>query len=296
MIKFKKTMRGWDDILSSKYLVMKNLWARLNVFRHARRTFETLTKGIPLFDKLMIELQSNCNRDCFFCPRHGDTSGQRKREDGSHVAAAMSTDEALKIMDQARDMGFRGLVSFHHLSESFLDRRIIDMAREARRRGMKPYEHTNGDVLRHNDALAREAAQVFEYLVVGLYDYKDRGELLRERKFWRERLQGTRVSFSEHEDVYPRSFISFDSRMTRQKTCYPHKVCRRPLIRLMVHYDGEVALCCEDMLAQFGLGNAFRTPLKDIWYSPKHIEIINHLKHGLRNRYPLCSRCPLPPF
>lgn len=45
------------------------------------------------------------------------------------------------------------------------------MAREAKRRGMRPYVHTNGDVLRQDEALCADDAEIFEYIVVGLYDY-----------------------------------------------------------------------------------------------------------------------------
>ena len=250
---------------------------------------------IPMFRRILLELQSNCNRDCFFCNRIGDQTGKRIGANGKNVMRSMPTTHALDILDQAASMGFNGHISFHHMSEPFIDPRIIDMAWEAKSRGMRPYEHTNGDVLKGNDSLCQAAAEVFEYIVVGLYDYENEAELAEQKRFWQHKLQGTQVRFSLGGEVFPRSFIPFDARMFRAKQTYPQGVCRRPLIRLIIHYDGHVALCCEDMVDEFELGNAFETPIKEIWYSKKHIQIIKDLEKGLRSNYSLCSRCPIPP-
>ncbi|MBX3012264.1 MAG: SPASM domain-containing protein [Caldilineaceae bacterium] len=208
---------------------------------------------------------------------------------------SMPTEQALSILDQAQAMGFRGLVSFHEVSEPFLDPRIIEMAWAVKKRGMRPYEHTNGDVLRRNADLAKAAAEVFEYMVIGLYDYENAAELEAEKRFWRERLKGTKVSFRLVGKVVPRLFTPFDERMSIEKKSYPHGVCTQPVMRLIVHYDGEVALCCQDMIDDFGLGNAFETPIREIWYSEKHIQIIKDLEKGLRTNYALCTKCAEPP-
>jgi radical SAM protein with 4Fe4S-binding SPASM domain len=254
-----------------------------------------LNQPIPLFRRLLLELQSNCNRTCFFCNRPWDDSGKRLAADGRHVLKSMPTAHALRILDEAQAMGFRGGVAFHHMSEPFLDPRIIDMAHEARKRGMHPYEHTNGDVLRRNDALCKAAVSVFEYIVVGLYDHKDDTERDAEIRFWQKRLEGTDVRFSAVDKVFPRSLTPFTDRMFRPKQIYPSGVCRRPLVRMIVHYDGNVALCCEDMKDDFGLGNAFETPIRDLWYSERHVGIIRDLEQGRRDRYGPCAKCPIPP-
>lgn len=254
-----------------------------------------MRRRLPLFERLLLELQSHCNRSCFFCNRPWDDSGKRLDAEGKSVRRSMPTERALDLLDQAAALGFRGLVAFHHMSEPFLDPRILDMARAARDRGMRPYEHTNGDVLRRNDAMCREVVGLFEYVVVGLYDRLEPDEVAREKAFWRERLQGTEVRFSRGDEVFPRNDTPFDGRMFREKKTFPGGICRRPIRRLIVHYDGNVALCCEDMKDAFGLGNAFETPIEEIWQSERHRQIVDDLERGLRERYPLCARCPIPP-
>jgi radical SAM protein with 4Fe4S-binding SPASM domain len=197
------------------------------------------------------------------------------------------------IITQAWLLGFKGYIAFHHMSEAFLDDRIILSAMFAEKYGMRPYAHSNGDRLRKDKSLCKKAAEVFEYIVIGLYDYKTGKEKREEEKFWKERLKGTTVKFSYVGNVYPRAHTRSSERMKKKKVVYPSAICSRPFKRLLVHYDGGVALCCEDMEEDFDLGNAFETPIKDLWFSEKHIQIVKDLNEGFRYKYPLCVTCPI---
>jgi radical SAM protein with 4Fe4S-binding SPASM domain len=243
----------------------------------------------PLFQKLLIELQSNCNRNCFFCNRPGDTSGKRFKNK-KRVIQKMPSTEVVSLLVQAYNLGFRGHVAFHHMSEAFLDDRIIQFAKFAKILDMHPYAHSNGDRLKKDKLLCREAAKVFEYMVIGLYDYKNKKERREQEEFWKNRLKWTKVKFSYVGKTYPRAYTKEAKKIT-----YPNSVCSRPFVRLIVHYDGGVALCCEDMEEKFKLGNAFETSIKDIWFSEKHVKIVKNLNIGGRQLYPLCKSCPIKP-
>jgi MoaA/NifB/PqqE/SkfB family radical SAM enzyme len=108
---------------------------------------------IPLFDRLLIETQSKCNRSCWFCPRTYDRSGKYLDSNGKSILNFMPTEMILALLDQASDLGFKGSVGFHHYSEPLLDDRNIQLAQEAKQRDMKPYLHTNGDLLKSDDRL-----------------------------------------------------------------------------------------------------------------------------------------------
>src|ERR1041384_5595683 len=97
---------------------------------------------IPLFQRVVIELQSHCNRSCYFCCRAADTSGKRKTADNISVVRFMPTERITLLLDELETMGFCGYITFHHLSEAFLDKRLMAVARDAKRRRMKPYIHT----------------------------------------------------------------------------------------------------------------------------------------------------------
>lgn len=260
---------------------------------------------IPLFERLQIESQSNCNRSCWFCPRTYDRSGKYLDAAGKSVLRQMPTEKILSLLDEARAMGFSGMVGFHHYSEPLLDPRNISLAREAARRGMSPYLHTNGDVLRRNDALRDQVLEVYPLIVVGLYDYSTNDELRSEQEFWSNRLAGaSRLEWSpigladgrKTESIgVPRALVPPDRRMTLPDLTFTNAPCHRPLIRMLVQYDGEVCLCCEDTTGAFELGNVHRQSLREIWYSDRHTGIVHDLIAGGRERYPLCSACPMSP-
>jgi radical SAM protein with 4Fe4S-binding SPASM domain len=258
----------------------------------------------PLFERLQIESQSNCNRDCWFCPRTYDRSGKYLDAHGKPVLRQMPTAKIVGLLDEARAMGFRGLVGFHHYSEPLLDPRNPQLAREAKQRGMQPYLHTNGDVLRRSDKLCEAVQELYTFIVVGLYDYCSNEELEAEKQFWRRRLPSAKLEFSPiglsagrktHSIGVPRAQVPSDHRMTLPDLTYQNAPCHRPLIRMLIQYDGEVCLCCEDTTGAFGLGNVNQQSLAEVWFSERHHGIMQDLVAGRRAKYALCRNCPMPP-
>ena len=140
-----------------------------------------------MWDNLEVELHSHCNRDCDFCPRYLDRSGVRKDESGKSIRVQMPTEQFHSIIDQAAALGYRGNVLMHRLSEPLLDPRFLEFARCIRAKGMKPVEHTNGDVLKRDARLCEELDGLLELICIGLYDYKTEEEKCAEMEFWRAR-------------------------------------------------------------------------------------------------------------
>lgn len=265
---------------------------------------ETSTKRLPLFERLQVESQSNCNRSCWFCPRTYDRSGRYLSQDGDPVLRQMPTETILDLLDQARDLGFRGRVGFHHYSEPLLDRRNIHLAWAARDRGMEPYLHTNGDALRKSDRLCSQVLEVYRIIVVGLYDYRSNEELEEAKDYWRQRLAGVDPDFSPigtqgvrsgHSIGVPRAMVPSDDRMAVPDLTFLNGPCHRPLIRLVIQYDGQMCNCCEDLHGAFCLGNILESSIEELWWSERHVRIVEDLVRGRRERYRLCRSCPMPP-
>jgi hypothetical protein len=256
---------------------------------------------IPLFERLLIESHSLCNRDCWFCPRTYDRSGVYLDANGRPRARRMASAMVLDLLDQARALGFRGPVGFHHYSEPLLDQRVVDFAHQASDRGMQPYLHTNGDLLRRDDRLCAEVSRAFRRIVVGLYDHRSDDEREDAERFWRERLPMVALEFSAigvagslggHSAGVPKALVPTDSRFATPDLTFAGGPCGRPLIRMIIRYDGEMCQCCEDVAGAFQLGNAHRTPLAELWYSERHAAMIDALLAGSRDRFPLCANCP----
>jgi radical SAM protein with 4Fe4S-binding SPASM domain len=69
------------------------------------------------------------------------------------------------------------------------------------------------------------------------------------------------------------------------------KVCPSPFKTLAVNSNGNVSLCCVDWSHETSIGNAFETPLADLWNSPQLREFrLQHLR-GNRCDINVCSQC-----
>jgi radical SAM protein with 4Fe4S-binding SPASM domain len=259
---------------------------------------------IPLFERLQIESQSNCNRSCWFCPRTYDRSGRYLDEAGKSIVEQMPTWKVLEILDQAKALGFRERVGFHHFSEPLLDKRNIMLAQEARKRNMKPYLNTNGDVLKRDEALCEEVKRVYMLIVVGLYDYKTNEELEEAKRYWQARLAGANLKFSSigvsgvksaHSIGVPKALVPTDARMAIPDLTYVNGPCHRPLIRLIIQYNGDMCNCHEDTGGAFKLGNVYQNSVEELWFSERHVQVVEELIAGQRQNYALCRNCPLSP-
>lgn len=291
----KKTQQRYrrieDYSLSIYFWIMQRVWKVLdNKEKKSQRK-------IPLWGRMGIEIHSDCNRDCYFCSRYGDTSGTRKYPDGKHIRKKMPIDKIFNIIDQTEELGFKGIIGFHRLSEPFLDNRYIRIASYAKQKGMRVGENSNGDLLKKNLDLCRELDGLLDEIKIGLYDYQSVDEKKKQMNFWKNRFKKTNVTFS-----FPNEFplIRKDSKLfiDEKGKAFYNRVkfpCYWPIIGLLIRYDGEVQLCCEDNKCELKLGNVFDSSLEDIWWSQKHIDIINSLKFSYgRKKYPLCRECKIP--
>ena len=263
-----------------------------------------MRKDIPLFAKLVIESQSYCNRSCWFCPRTYDRSSAYLDGEGKAIRESMSTEKIIDLLDQAKKLGFRNLVSFFYYSEPFADERALKLGELARERGMKPYAHTNGDYLKGDPAMLRAADKLFEYIVVGIYDYLNNDELKAEKKFWADKFKFTDLRFSTIGKVnlkkastngIPKANVPKDSRFIIPDLIYENGPCSQPTMRMIVRHDGKMVNCCEDIHGSFRSGNVYNKTIEELWYSDAHQEIVKDLLLGKRQDYALCARCPLPP-
>lgn len=225
---------------------------------------KTMSKSrIPLFERLQIESQSNCNRSCWFCPRTYDRSGKYLDKAGRSVLHRMPTEKILDLLDQAQALGFRGRVAFYHYSEPLLDERSPMLAREARKRGMEPYLHTKGDVLRSDDQLCNEVKKLYGLIVVGLYDYRTNEEELEENKrYWQKRLSGANLSFSPIGLSGARPYVRPCTLPARLSGCSSSMMVRYVIAARIPMGPSSSAMCINIRWRSYGSPNIMSKPWK----------------------------------
>ncbi len=253
-----------------------------------------IKNSLPNWKKVSIEIYSGCNRDCSFCPRYLDRSGIRKDADGKQVIKQMPSDKVFDLIDQVADLGFKGKIGFHRLSESFLDLRLFDFISYAKKKGMKYHDHTNGDMLKSNPVFCDQLDGLADTLIVGLYDYKNDIEKQNEIEFWKQRFKKTEIKFSlplDYTKIRQNSKIYNESKKNQ-------KILNQPCFKtgnLKIRYDGCLSFCCQDDLCNFNLGNVFESSIAEVWFSEKHTMLMNDLRNpGSRHKYDLCSNCFIP--
>jgi radical SAM protein with 4Fe4S-binding SPASM domain len=188
-------------------------------------------------------------------------------------------------------MGWTGEVFFGHMSEPTMDSGIVDIVASFAQHDWPITLHSNCDFLRKDDLLSHELSQCVDRFVVGIYDVggKSEQEIEQQQQWWRQRLAPANVIFSVATTRFQRRFS-----LEENKKSFPNAGCTAQIGNLVIYYDGEMALCCEDMNCEFDLGNAFETPITELWQSPHHIELVEKLKVS-RSHHPICAACPIVP-
>ena len=139
---------------------------------------------------------------------------------------------------------------------------------------------------------------------MGLYDYETDEELEETKQYWQDLLSGANLEFSPiglggtrttPSIGIPRALVPTDARMAVPDLTFTNAPCHRPLIRMIIQHDGDMVLCCEDTYSAFNLGNVSHDSLKELWYSQHHVQVIEDLLAGRREKYPLCRNCPMSP-
>lgn len=232
---------------------------------------------LPLFPQLELETHSLCNRRCPACLRecHPDREAVRPWTEGEDF---MPTSLARRLLEEASRLGCRS-VCLQHYCEPLLDPRLPYFGKVAQDLGYEQiFVCTNGDHL--TAELAQELDGVFTLLIVALY-----GGMQAERE---GRVRGlfeqTRLQFTGGYH-FPPHFGEGPIVPCSDRPCF------EPTRRMIVNHRGDMLLCCNDMVGNFGLGNLHRSRIEDLWGSEPHERLVTTLQDGKRI-HPYCQACP----
>ncbi len=253
---------------------------------------------------LVLAAASRCNATCNFC------FDFKRLEPRATSLAQFET-----ILDKLSP--HLELVDFSFYGEPLLNPELPDLIRHARHRGLGTILYSNGMLL-DDRRIAALADSGIEVVVLNLnawlesYHLGDVAELPERRveqvnRFIRACAPRTWVVLQViapadtakfDRGALARRFVNPGNRLLRikreEKFSYDGETsrrgpirCFRPFEEIAVAPDGEVLVCCKDMLRRNSFGNLLTDDLETIW-----VDRMNALRR--QNEAPLCLRCEAP--
>lgn len=260
--------------------------------------------NIPKFKKLRIEINSDCNRKCVFCPRGTDDTRWvlDDRNKQKLIEKYMSTEDVISLIDQNVEQGFNAEVGFDFYNEVTLDDRLLYFCDYTKGKGLPVEIVTNGDKLLGDKNYTRELFRLTRFVNISLYDYKDYAGRDALCQTWHKFLADCGIHRAQYKLVG--DYFNFGNRagLVNRKKKYmqgasldqqvPLKAnCKKIHSKLNIRYDGEVPICCEDSHVRYSLGNVLKSSIADVWYGEKMKQATELLRRGDRGAILPCSAC-----
>jgi len=259
---------------------------------------------IPKFKNLRIEINSDCNRRCQFCPRDKDDTRWKvdKNNKKKLVYKLMKDELVYSILDQNVSQGFNAAVGFDFYNEPTMDDRLFKFLEFTLNTGCKTEIVTNGDTIKKDKDYAHEFFKRVSFTNISLYDYRDLEGRKKLMSWWEDYLADLKIS--KHRYRLVGEYFNFGNRAgtVDRKDKFMNgahldsKVplsanCAKIHAKMNIRYDGEIPICCEDALVQHSLGNVNKNTLSEIWYGPEMINATMLLAKGKRSAISPCDKC-----
>ena len=258
-----------------------------------------------MFSQVQVETTSRCNSDCLFCP-HNEMPSYGTMEDSLYR----------KIVDDAAQYPLTHFIPML-TGEPFSDPDIIERLRYAREK-LQPETkirlHTNGSLMTmaEIDAMAElpnieifvsinGATREMRHEMMGIDDFnavvpkidylEKKGILHQTSMVWYPNIPLEHVNMMAR---FPRACIftfhnscglSYRYRRIRPTNCSRiHDI-------LSVKVNGDVCLCCFDVLSKVVFGNVREKSLKEIWESELRVRYEEMHSKFMGEKMPLCGEC-----
>ena len=247
-----------------------------------RKILQLLRYRTDFFYAVEIETITTCNRRCSYCPN--------SKYDRGLVENKQLMDENLfkKVIDDLSAMGFKGRLSPHFYGEPLLDKRLPSLLTYAKNKIPALHIHlfTNGDCLtvknyekllqagvskititQHGDEMPRGVKKVFEYR-----NKNGNGNI--------------DIVYNKSEDLnlYNRGGL------VEANPKYQRSKCFNPTEEVIIDYQGNVILCCNDYLGSINFGNLKNNSFAEIWRNESFSRIRRELRKGIF-QLNICREC-----
>ena len=257
-----------------------------------------LSKGIFNSDfpyQVRIETINTCNSKCSFCPMSVNSVETKTRK-----VIKMGNNLFEKIIKELHDENFQGDLKFYTQNEPLLDRRITDFVREAKKAlplVKRIQIDTNGLLLTEELGVSLIEAGI-NHLHINDYS-KDLSGNFNHKK---EKIKSVAYKLIER---FPNKKIVHRPRLIEEVldsrgghapnnklklVTAPRVSCVYPFFQFPITSNGNVGLCCVDMIFEQPLGNVNDHTIKSIWKNKSYTKFRHDLSLGKRNKK-LCSQC-----
>ncbi len=261
--------------------------------------------NIPKFKSMNIEINSDCNRRCVFCPRGQDKTRWKTDKNGKKklIGNYMSDELVYSLIDQNLEQEFNAKIGFIFYNEPTLDERLFDFIDYASQKCPGIDITTNGDKIKKDSNYAREFFKFPITAHISLYDYKDMEGRQKLIDWWNDYLIKD-LNITKDKFRFTGNYFNFGNRAglidrrgkylahAKLDDLVPLKAsCRKIHSKLNIRYDGEVPICCEDSLVQHSLGNVNNNTISEIWYGEKMKIATELLANKKRHAISPCNKC-----
>lgn len=229
-----------------------------------------------------IEINSNCNRKCSYCPN----TNQIRIESGD-----ISTEVFDKILSELKKIEFKGRISFSFYNEPLLSSKVELYTKKTKTElpGCNILIYTNGTLLTVDKFYSMINAGV-DYFVVTKHEKETFNyEFDNTIKIIPPELLKLHVKYQNFSE------LKFSNRGGLIEINSEHKSvnlpCAIPIYMITITNQGSVLPCFEDYHQLNQMGNITESSLEEIWNSEKYIVFRKTIALGLRAKYPVCSTC-----
>ncbi len=232
------------------------------------------------FSCLEIEINSQCNRSCSYCPN----SVSKRKEEGE-----MKPELFLKIMTDLQAISYAGSLSFQFYNEPLLALKLdwfVETARSYLPRS-KFLLYSNGTLLTIDRFRTLRKLGINKFIVtkhasVGSFEFERTWVMMREE-------EKTSVDYRHYTDL---TLTNRGGAVNAGPQNIPPLLpCFIPEFLTVITVKGHVLPCFEDYHQELIMGDVSTEPLKDIWNSKKYSLFRSNLKKGLRHLEGPCKKC-----
>ena len=229
-----------------------------------------------LFTSTNIETYGHCNRKCSFCFNND-------RFPNRHTGI-MSTDIWGKTIEELSSINYTGRISPHHFGEPLLDKRLPELISLARKKCPQAEIHfsSNGDLLTENVLLELLEAGLDSILVTNYDDLENPNLVKLHNKY------PSNIRYRNVKDMWLQNKAGAQLDRTSRHVNMP---CLRPSRQLVIDWQGNVVLCCNDYYESHVFGNVKDKSILEIWNSEDFQQYRQLLRRGHRAEIDICENC-----